>query len=233
MGSIDFSSIVKQKVKERLAQIKWNEVVNSELDGLVNTQVDSSQSKWLESIRKFKEQLAAEIKRATEKNTNATASATVTTKSDILSGVGEEYHEHMKKLDVKVDLEKDEVKIQTQAKDESGKPMVSYTLKADGSVEKKLGTITNSTSASASATVSAITMDQESMTEEELLAQQKDVAFKIVVFFMGFIAVCFFMLYAYHAMTQKQLPQTQKQGFFDFLAGAIDDDYPQTSRYMR
>jgi formate-dependent phosphoribosylglycinamide formyltransferase (GAR transformylase) len=64
------------------------------------------------------------------------------------------------------------------------------------------------------------------LTPEEL-ERQKEIAFKVVFFFIGFICFTFFLLYLYHRMVQQSLnAEEQKQSFFDFLAGQIDEDYP-------
>lgn len=66
------------------------------------------------------------------------------------------------------------------------------------------------------------------LTPEEL-ERQKEIAFKVVFFFIGFICFTFFLLYLYHRMVQNSLNADQeKQTFFDFLAGQIDEDYPSS-----
>ena len=75
------------------------------------------------------------------------------------------------------------------------------------------------------------------MTPEELQLQ-REIAFKIVYFFIAFIIMTFGLLYAYYKVDQKEQEREQREKrdknifygganqktFFDFLAGSIDDE---------
>jgi hypothetical protein len=75
------------------------------------------------------------------------------------------------------------------------------------------------------------------MTPEEI-EMQRDVAFKIVYFFIAFIIMTFGLLYAYYKVDQKEQEREQREkrtkgiffeepnqkSFFDFLAGNLDDE---------
>lgn len=74
------------------------------------------------------------------------------------------------------------------------------------------------------------------------LDMQRDIAFKIVYFFIVFIIATFGLLYAYFQMNKKEMQeeeeknqlkhsvrtkgfgQGQEHTFFDFLAGNVDDE---------
>lgn len=59
------------------------------------------------------------------------------------------------------------------------------------------------------------------------IEEQREVAFKVVFFFIGLIAASFGILYIYHRMSQAQIKSVrEKQTFFDFLAGQVDDNTP-------
>jgi hypothetical protein len=59
------------------------------------------------------------------------------------------------------------------------------------------------------------------------IEEQREVAFKVVFFFIGLIAASFGVLYIYHRMTQANIKSIrEKQTFFDFLAGQVDDNTP-------
>jgi hypothetical protein len=48
-----------------------------------------------------------------------------------------------------------------------------------------------------------------------------------VFFFIGLIAASFGVLYVYHKMTQANVKsEREKQSFFDFLAGQVDENLP-------
>jgi len=52
------------------------------------------------------------------------------------------------------------------------------------------------------------------------IEEQREVAFKVVFFFIGLIAASFGVLYIYHRMSQANVKSVrEKQTFFDFLAG--------------
>lgn len=75
------------------------------------------------------------------------------------------------------------------------------------------------------------------MTPEEIEAQ-RDIAFKIVYFFISFIIMTFGLLYAYYKVDQKEQERERREKqtkglfydepnqktFFDFLAGQVDDE---------
>jgi hypothetical protein len=75
------------------------------------------------------------------------------------------------------------------------------------------------------------------LTPEEI-QMQRDVAFKIVYFFIAFIIMTFGLLYAYYKVDQKEQEREQREkrtkgiffeepnqkSFFDFLAGNLDDE---------
>eukprot|EP00347_Sterkiella_histriomuscorum_P003857 403362673 len=73
------------------------------------------------------------------------------------------------------------------------------------------------------------------LTEEEEFEMQREVAFKVVFFFVTFIVFCFGLLYVYHRIQQASIPPSEKkQNFFDFLTGDLDDEEIgeiQTSRF--
>lgn len=64
------------------------------------------------------------------------------------------------------------------------------------------------------------------------IEEQKAIAIKVIVFFFVFILVCLGALYAYHRISQKK-QQVQKNNFFEFLAGQLEDEYPSTAHYMK
>ena len=67
---------------------------------------------------------------------------------------------------------------------------------------------------------------------------QRDIAFKIVYFFVAFIILTFGLLYAYYKIDQKEQKREEQEkrndqvffgdvnqkGFFDFLANQLDDE---------
>lgn len=67
---------------------------------------------------------------------------------------------------------------------------------------------------------------------------QREIAFKIVYFFLAFIVMTFGLLYAYYKVDQKEQEREQREKrtkgiffdepnqktFFDFLAGSLDDE---------
>jgi len=61
-------------------------------------------------------------------------------------------------------------------------------------------------------------------------------AFKIVVFFIGFILLSFSVLYVYHRIKQQDVSEKDKQSFFDFLEGTMEGEHARhsigTARYM-
>ena len=75
------------------------------------------------------------------------------------------------------------------------------------------------------------------MTKEEMEAQ-RELAFKIVYFFLGFIALTFTLLYVYYLVDKKEQEKEEREkrnkgvfygdvsqaSFFDFLAGQVDDE---------
>jgi len=75
------------------------------------------------------------------------------------------------------------------------------------------------------------------LTPEEI-AQQRDMAFKIVYFFIAFIIMTFGLLYAYYRVDKKEQERERREkqakgifydepnqnSFFDFLAGQVDDE---------
>lgn len=69
------------------------------------------------------------------------------------------------------------------------------------------------------------------------LEEQRDVAFKVIFFFMMLILASFAILYIYHRTSQKNRKDnsTQQKTFCEFLAGQMDDTYPTqagvTGRY--
>ena len=72
----------------------------------------------------------------------------------------------------------------------------------------------------------------------EDIERQREVAFKIVYFFIGFIIMTFGLLYAYYKVDKKEQEKSERQKrakgifygepsqktFFDFLAGSMDDE---------
>ena len=78
------------------------------------------------------------------------------------------------------------------------------------------------------------------------MEKQRDIAFKIMYFFIAFIIATFSLLYAYFRMTQKSEREAaqrkgaakgqsrdQQQNFFDFLAGQMDDETYVVNPYAR
>jgi hypothetical protein len=75
------------------------------------------------------------------------------------------------------------------------------------------------------------------LTPEEI-EQQRDIAFKIVYFFIAFIIMTFGLLYAYYKVDQKEQERERRvkttknifydepnqKTFFDFLAGQVEDE---------
>ena len=108
---------------------------------------------------------------------------------------------------IEYDLNSDTIKISSKSK-QTGDENFSYTFAKDGSVIDK--TYKN--------------FKPKSFDED--LDAQRDVAFRVVFFFISFILFCFGMLYLYHKLQQSAIPnEKDKQSFFDFLAGQIEDDY--------
>ena len=112
------------------------------------------------------------------------------------------------------------MKIETKAQGYNGKPMYTALVRADGTITETLN-------------FGGYPRSFNNLSEEEMEIQ-REIAFKVVFFFVGFICLCFGLLYAYHRMTQNVTKQEEKQNFFDFLAGQVDDEaVVQTSMYMR
>jgi len=78
------------------------------------------------------------------------------------------------------------------------------------------------------------------------LEKQRDIAFKIMYFFIVFIIATFSLLYAYFRMTQNsereaaqgkggkgQANRGQQQNFFDFIAGQMDEETYVVNPYAR
>ena len=74
-------------------------------------------------------------------------------------------------------------------------------------------------------------------TQWDDLEAQRDLAFKIVYFFIGFICLTFGLLYVYYRMHQADLREEKErkragsgsqneEAFFDFLVGHMDYDLP-------
>lgn len=84
------------------------------------------------------------------------------------------------------------------AKSESGEPLVQYRIDKDGNLINK-ETPTTDTKENTK-TVSPVNIEEEvkTMTAEEELDMQRDIAFRVVVFFISFIIACFGLLYVYH-----------------------------------
>jgi len=93
--------------------------------------------------------------------------------------------------------------------------------------------------------------DKESSTDNVLeewadLEKQRDIAFKIMYFFIVFIIATFSLLYAYFRMTQSsereasqrkggkgQAIRGQQPNFFDFIAGQMDEETYVVNPYAR
>jgi hypothetical protein len=70
------------------------------------------------------------------------------------------------------------------------------------------------------------------------MEQQREIAFKIVYFFIAFVFMTFGLLYLYYKIDQKEQEKEEREKrakgifygdanqktFFDFLAGQIDDE---------
>lgn len=57
--------------------------------------------------------------------------------------------------------------------------------------------------------------------------EQREVAIKVVGFFIMLILGSFVLLYIYHRCSQSRARSArEKKTFFEFLAGEIDDTYP-------
>lgn len=83
----------------------------------------------------------------------------------------------------------------------------------------------------------ALTPEEEVAAQWENLELQRDLAFKIVYFFIFFIVATFGLLYAYFKMDEKEKQKEEREArakgavygnanqstFFDFLAGQMDD----------
>ena len=79
-------------------------------------------------------------------------------------------------------------------------------------------------------TTPAATPEDPAEAEWENLEMQRDLAFKIVYFFIFFIMGTFGLLYAYFKLDQKEQQKEAKSGqnvdqgtFLEFLAGQMDD----------
>jgi len=58
LKELEIKKIVQRQVEKRLKEIEWDKLLEKELDGVVSQQVDTTQDYWLNSLRRFKEQLA-------------------------------------------------------------------------------------------------------------------------------------------------------------------------------
>ena len=81
-------------------------------------------------------------------------------------------------------------------------------------------------------------VDAKTYLTPEEIEMQRDIAFKIVYFFIAFIIMTFGLLYAYYKVDQKEQEREQREkrtkgiffeepnqkSFFDFLAGNLDDE---------
>lgn len=81
-------------------------------------------------------------------------------------------------------------------------------------------------------------IDSKTYLTPEEIEMQRDVAFKIVYFFIAFIIMTFGLLYAYYKVDQKEQEREQREkrtkgiffeepnqkSFFDFLAGNLDEE---------
>ena len=82
------------------------------------------------------------------------------------------------------------------------------------------------------------TINSKTYLTPEEIEMQRDIAFKIVYFFIAFIIMTFGLLYAYYKVDQKEqerekrdsrtkgifFEEPNQKSFFDFLAGNIDDE---------
>jgi len=105
--------------------------------------------------------------------------------------------------------------ISTVATNSEGKPYFEKTVKADGSE-----------------TVTTRIEGREQTFLSNDADGQKAIALKLIGFFLVFIVVCLGALYAYHRISQRK-QQVQKNNFFEFLAGQLEDEYPSTAHYMK
>lgn len=88
------------------------------------------------------------------------------------------------------------------------------------------------------AKVSAEPRAEQLLPQWEDMEMQRDIAFKIVYFFIFFIVLTFGLLYAYYKIDKKTQEEEERQKrakgifygesnqktFFDFLAGQVDDE---------
>jgi lipopolysaccharide export LptBFGC system permease protein LptF len=173
-------------------------------------------------------------------------------------------------LNLHIDLSTNTIRVETEARDGEGNPLVSFTVDEEGNFQDPLSAIIykaltdptpakpqeetkpeNSTTNNNQVIVADIIEDEKTiietlvpkssskLTQEEEFQMQRQVALKVVFFFVSFIFVCFGLLYLYHRIQQASIPQRveTKQNFFEFLAGSVEEDveYGQlpSSRYVR
>lgn len=190
------------------------------MKSVVDQSVDYAEQYWITKIQGFKESLRKKLEAQWAVQFPEEKAST-----DLFAGLPKEYEAHTQQINLMFDMENDLVYVTSENLNDQGIPYISYTVDADGNVIDNSIKIAKDSS----------TFNPYGLTPEEL-EEQRDIAFKVVFFFVSFIAVCFGLLYVYHRMQQASIDkEEEKQNFFDFLAGQIDEDYPNvmTARYMR
>ena len=186
MTKLDISAIVEHRVKERLNEIHWSDLLTNEIEDTVDVSVDSAENFWINSIRRYREKLEAHYK-ALQGNEFKDGAYKYT---DYIFSAEELNHpQAMAELNLNVDMKKKEMTISTVATTTDGLPMFEKVIKGDGTI---IDTIRVGDAA-----------------PEDDLEAQRDIAIKVILFFLGFILLCVGLLYAYHKM-QKNQQQNQK-----------------------
>ena len=165
----------------------------------------------------------------------------------------------MTSFNMQFNTKTNEVRVSTEAVDKKGDPLYEFVMNPDTGIvkqikrdritshekviEKELDTtkfITAKTTTSTATKSKPATRSFDSSKYQEEwddLDAQRDLAFKIVYFFIAFITVTFGLLYVYFRMHQKELQEEQErkargvknynirnsdETFFDFLVGQMD-----------
>jgi len=110
----------------------------------------------------------------------------------------------MAKLNFLINLEDNSIEITSQAKDAQGRPYLSKKISSDDKVEEVIRPLAASMS-------------------EGTDAENQEMAFKVMFFFVTFIAVCFGLLYVYHRMSQSA-DARKKESFFEFMAAQMEQE---------
>ncbi|CDW72422.1 UNKNOWN [Stylonychia lemnae] len=191
--------------------------------------------------------------------------------------------DQLKNLNVRLDLETNQIFVESELRDSNGKPLFSLNIDENGEFtdpiakaimnmefkkeetgidsekqspvvvtdeqqsEKTGEIIVTSDEDQLKQKDLSVPADQSKLTEQEQFEIQREVAFKVVMFFITFIILCFALLYVYHRIQQASHPEQSKMNLqvspqfkliysFDFIAGELEDqEYGNvpSGRYVR